>query len=176
VDLVPAHRVVEFARDIDPHRAIFLAKIVRQIGPRHQIEPGKAPSRSSCGPGDNRLRSCCQGLDALNKVGVAKDALRFEKVQDLDKEFMHGCVPGSEPKQSLGEFERLVQILRTQSLGLGVRQIRSCSQGPRRLGQCCSFGKKAGASPASGSGSAAWRWRTSWSNRASWAATLIPWP
>jgi hypothetical protein len=38
-----------------------------------------------------------------------------------------------------------------------VRQIRSCSQGPRRLGQCCSFGKKAGASPASGSGSAAWR-------------------
>lgn len=85
VDLVPAHRVVELARDIDPHRAIFLAKIVRQIGPTHQIEPDKAPSRSSWGPGDNRLRLCCQGLDALNKVGVAKDALRFEKVQDLNK-------------------------------------------------------------------------------------------
>ena len=42
VDLVPAHRVIERARDVDPHRAVFLAKILRQIGPRHQIEPDKA--------------------------------------------------------------------------------------------------------------------------------------
>src|ERR1700739_1636900 len=60
---------------------------------------------------------------------------------------MHGCIPRSEPKQSLREFERLVQILRTLYLGLGVRQIRSCSQGPGRLRQCCSFGKKGRGEP-----------------------------
>ena len=89
---------------------------------------------------------------------------------------MHGCIPRSEPKQSLREFERLVQILRTLSLGLGVRQIRSCSQGPGRLGQCCSFGKKGRGEP----GERFWFGSMALENlvehRASWAATLIPWP
>ena len=70
---------------------------------------------------------------------------------------MHGCLPGSELKQSLGEFERLVQILRTLSLGLGVRQIRSCSQGPGRLDQCCSFGKEGRGEPGERFWFAAWR-------------------
>jgi len=42
VDLVPTHRVVERTRDVDPDRAVFLAKIVGQVGPRHQIEPDEA--------------------------------------------------------------------------------------------------------------------------------------
>jgi hypothetical protein len=58
---------------------------VRQIGPRIRLNQTKRLPAPPRGPGDNRLRSCCQGLDALNKVGVAKDALRFEKVQDLNK-------------------------------------------------------------------------------------------
>ena len=42
VDLVPTHRVVERARDVDSDRAVFLEKIVGQVGPWHQIEPDEA--------------------------------------------------------------------------------------------------------------------------------------
>ena len=113
-------------------------------------------------------------LDALDKVGFAEDILRFEKVNDLPQQFVHGGIFGGEPNQSLGEFECLVQILRTFSHGLGVCQVRSCSQGPSI--NDADSAKKAGVTPASGSGSAALCWRTSWSKQASCAATLIPWP
>jgi hypothetical protein len=32
-------RVVQFVGNINPHRVIFLTKIIRQIWPWHQIEP-----------------------------------------------------------------------------------------------------------------------------------------
>src|SRR5262249_48894533 len=42
VDLVPAHRVVQRTGDVDPDRPIFLAEILRQVGPGHQVEPNEA--------------------------------------------------------------------------------------------------------------------------------------
>jgi hypothetical protein len=86
-------------------------------------------------------------LDALNEVGVAEDILRFEKVQDLEQQFVYGGILGSELKRSLGEFERLVQVLRTFPLGLGVCQVRRCSQGPGRLDQCRRLSKEGRGKP-----------------------------
>ena len=42
VDLVPAHRIVQRAGDVDPDRPIFLAEIIGQVGPGHQVEPDEA--------------------------------------------------------------------------------------------------------------------------------------
>jgi hypothetical protein len=42
VKLVAARRVIKRARDVDPDRAVFLAEILGQIGPWHQVEPDEA--------------------------------------------------------------------------------------------------------------------------------------
>src|SRR5439155_24770080 len=39
VDVVALARIVERVRNIDPHRAVLGAEIIRQIGPWHQVEP-----------------------------------------------------------------------------------------------------------------------------------------
>ena len=41
IDEMAFLRVIQLVRNIDPHRVIFFAEIIRQIRPRHQIEPCK---------------------------------------------------------------------------------------------------------------------------------------
>src|SRR5207245_3663680 len=41
VDVMALARIVERVGNIDPHRAVLRAEIVRQVRPRHQVEPGE---------------------------------------------------------------------------------------------------------------------------------------
>src|SRR5262249_41135105 len=41
VEVVPLLRVVQRVRDVDPDRAVVLPEVVREIWPRHQVEPGE---------------------------------------------------------------------------------------------------------------------------------------
>ena len=57
VDLVALHRIEQLLVDVDPDRTVLLPEIVRQIGPRHQVEPcelhGRAPAVLSMAVGRN---------------------------------------------------------------------------------------------------------------------------
>src|SRR5215472_6730247 len=45
VDVVALARIVERVRNVDPHRAVLGAEVVRQVRPRHQVEPGELHGR-----------------------------------------------------------------------------------------------------------------------------------
>src|SRR5215475_3002054 len=55
VDVVALLGIVERVRDVDPHGTVLGAEIVRQIGPRHQVEPREFHrSLRESGPGARR--------------------------------------------------------------------------------------------------------------------------
>ena len=156
MDILPSPSALKLVAAFDPKRSLVPPNDLERSFPhcRHsifQVRPREAVLKA---PPERRNVHKVLGadagphrLDALNKVGVAEDILRFEKVQDLEQQFVHGGILGGELKQSLGEFERLVQVLRTFPLGLGVCQVRRCSQGPGRLDQCRRLSKEGRGKP-----------------------------
>jgi hypothetical protein len=54
------------------------------------------------------LRRGRDALDALNEVGITEHALRFEKVQYLEQQFVHGGIFGGEAEQPLCEIQTLL--------------------------------------------------------------------
>src|SRR5215470_8994940 len=65
VDVVALARIVERVRNVDPHRAVLGAEVVRQVRPRHQVEPGEL---------HERLR--VTGLGARNSAAARRRAAR----------------------------------------------------------------------------------------------------
>lgn len=95
------------------------------------------------------------GLDTLYEVGVVERASRFKQVQYLHPQFVHRSVSGGKSDQPLSELEPLLQILRAFSLCLGMSEIGYGGQCPGVSVIVAASAKKAEASPASGSASAA---------------------
>ena len=116
VDLVTFHRIEQPGVDVDPHRAVLLPEVVRQIRPRHQVEPGEFHRRA---PFPGALRSFL-GAILMNCQGLGNSHVRASVATGRDSatqrlESAAGCrILGSAPASIITHIHFAISSERRQ--------------------------------------------------------------
>jgi hypothetical protein len=108
--LGPAPWTQWWRRSSPARAARFLTRVVQLVHGRPEQQPHTFPFRGGL-VGIQLFDSTCWGrdpLDTLNEVGLAERALRFEKVQYLEQQFVHGGIFDGEMEQRIREIEALL--------------------------------------------------------------------